>query len=313
MLITHPQHYFLMEQPWWGVLIAFYLFLGGLGAMAYAISFYYWRGDPDGVAGRKMAVSGSLIGLIAVLTGTAALILDLGHPERFFLVLFSPRLNLQSWIVIGSMLLSSFMLFTALFVAPMLKWFEWLPWAEKGVVAKLLAWLAFLSAIGVAAYTGILIGVVYNIPFWNAPAMPVIFMISALSTGLAALILVLAPDADERIRGIAKDLAKSDGFVMLVELIVLALFLIIRSYGPAGAVKSVKTILTGWLAPYFVGGVLLVGLAIPLMLIFGYELREEGERTRYVAILSAMLVLIGGAMLRYVVIEAGILQIPCCP
>ena len=27
----------------------------------------------------------------------------------------------------------------------------------------------------------------------------------------------------------------------------------------------------------------------------------------------SMFILIGGAMLRYVVLEAGILQIPCCP
>ena len=309
MLILHPEHYYLMEQPWWGELIAFYLFLGGLGAMAYAVSFYYWR---KGVTGR-MIVGGSIAGLVAVFIGTMALVLDLGHPERFYLVLISPRLNLHSWIFIGSTLLSAFMLFTALFVAPMLKWFEWLPWKKDDGLTKAFGWLAFFSAIGVAAYTGILIGVVYNIPFWNAPALPVIFMISALSTGLATLVLILAPSEDEETHRITKELAKSDGFVMLVELIVLALFLLIRSYGPVGAIEAVRTILAGWLAPYFVGGVLMVGLAIPLMLIFGYELRKEGSATRYVAILSAILVLVGGAMLRYVVLEAGILQIPCCP
>ncbi|MBO8183600.1 MAG: polysulfide reductase NrfD [Archaeoglobus sp.] len=309
MLVLHPQHYYLLEQPWWEILIALYLFLGGLGSMAYAVSFYFWRKRVT----KKMVVGGVLTGLIAVFVGTILLVLDLGHPERFYLVFLSPRLNASSWIVLGSMFLSAFMLFAALFVAPMLKWFEWLPWKENSILHRIFGWIAFLFAIGVAAYTGILIGVVFNIPFWNAPAMPVIFMISALSTGLATLVLVLAPIKEEGVECITRILAKSDGFVMIAELIVLGLFLIIRSYGPAGAIESVHMILKGWLAPYFVGVFLFMGLAIPLMLIFGYEVRAEAKSTRYVAMLSAILVLIGGAMLRFVVIEAGILQIPCCP
>ncbi|RLI72238.1 hypothetical protein DRP05_05605 [Archaeoglobales archaeon] len=309
MLVLNPQHYYLVEQPWWGILIAFYLFLGGLGSMAYAVSFYYWR---KGVT-EKMVVGGSIVGILAVFVGTTLLVLDLGHPERFYLVLLSPRLNFGSWIVIGSTFLSAFMLFAVLFVAPMLKWFKWLPWAKNNVAIKFFGWVAFLLAICVAAYTGILIGVVFNIPFWNAPALPVIFMILAVSTGLATLVLVLAPVKEKGVEHITKTLARSDGFVMLAELIVLGLFIVIRSYGPAGAIEAIRIILKGWLAPYFVGGVLLMGLAIPLMLIFGYEVRAKGQTTRYVAMVSAILVLVGGALLRYVVLEAGILQIPCCP
>ncbi|WP_456468523.1 NrfD/PsrC family molybdoenzyme membrane anchor subunit [Archaeoglobus sp.] len=304
MLILNPQHYYLLQQPWWGILIAFYLFLGGLGAMAFCISFYFWRRGGS----ESLVVSGSILGLIVVFVGTLALVFDLGHPERFYLVLISPKLNPTSWIVMGSMLLSAFMLFTTLFVAPMLRWFRWVPWAKSQTAIRAFGWLAFLSGIGVAAYTGILIGVVFNIPFWNAPALPVIFMISALSTGLASLILlmlVVEKDAEE-----IHVMAKTDGFVMIFELIVLSIFLLIRSYGPIAAIESVNTILFGWLAPYFVGGVLLMGLAIPIMLIFGYEVRRPGVVT--VTAISAIFVLIGGALLRYVVLEAGILQIPCC-
>ncbi|MCD6493012.1 MAG: polysulfide reductase NrfD [Archaeoglobaceae archaeon] len=309
MLILNPQHYYLIEQPWWEILIALYLFLGGLGSMVYAVSFYYWR---KGIT-QKMVVRGSIAGILAVSVGILMLVLDLGHPERFYLVLLSPRLNFGSWIFIGSSVLSAFMLFAILFVAPMLKWFKWLPWAENKKAIKFFGWVAFLFAICVAAYTGILIGIVYNVPFWNAPALPVIFMISALSTGLATLVLLLAPIREEGVEKITRTLAKSDGFVMLVELIVLGLYLIIRSYGPVGAIEAIHLILKGWLAPYFVGGVLLTGLAIPLLLIFGYEIRAKEEKVRYVAMLSAILVLVGGAMLRYVVLEAGVLQIPCCP
>ncbi|AAB91273.1 NrfD/PsrC family molybdoenzyme membrane anchor subunit [Archaeoglobus fulgidus] len=304
MLILNPQHYYLLQQPWWGILIAFYLFLGGLGAMAFCISFYFWRQKGS----QSLVVGGSLLGLIAVLIGTLFLILDLGHPERFYLVLLSPRLNPSSWIVIGSTLLSAFMLFAALFVAPMLRWFKWVPWAKSEAAIRAFGWLAFITGIGVAAYTGILIGIVFNIPFWNAPALPVIFMISALSTGLASLILLMLV-VDREAHEIHV-MAKTDGFVMIFELIVLSIFLLIRSYGPVAAIESVNTVLFGWLAPYFVGGVLLMGLAIPIMLIFGYEVKRPGVTA--VTVISAIFVLVGGALLRYVVLEAGILQIPCC-
>ncbi len=308
-LILEPQHYALLQQPWWEILIAFYLFLGGLGAMAYCVSFFYWRrGVKD-----KMVAGGSLIGIIAVLIGTLALIFDLGHPERFYMVFFSPQLNPASWIVIGSLLLMLFLVFAALFTAPFLKWFKWVPWTQNSPANKAFGWLAFVLGIGVAAYTGILIGVVFNIPFWNAPALPLIFMISALSTGLAVLILMLLAMGDIELERVTHSLAKSDGFVMIGELIAIGIFLLIRSYGPAGAIESVNTVLMGHLAPYFVGGVLLMGLAIPIMLVFGYEVQREGRGSHYITMLSAIFVLIGGAFLRYVVLEAGILQVPCCP
>jgi len=307
MLILNPQHYYLLEQEWWGVLIAFYLFLGGLGAMTFCVTFYYWRRG----ASKKFTAIGSLLGVIAVFIGTLALVFDLEHPEKFYLVLLSPNLNLFSWIVVGSALLSAFLVLAVAFGAPMFKWFEWLPWGKNERALSLIGWLAFITGIGVAAYTGILIAVVYNIPFWNAPALPLIFMISALSTGLASIILALLILKVDESEKITHEMAKADGFVMIAELTAILIFLLIRSYGPVGAIEAVHMILFGWLSPYFVGGVLLMGLAIPLMLIFGYEVRRPGVKP--VTMISAIFVLIGGALLRYVVLEAGILQIPCCP
>ncbi len=272
--------------------------------MAFCVSFLYWlRG-----AKSDFVKAGSVVGIFAVLVGILALVLDLGHPERFYLVFLSPNLNARSWIFIGSTFLSVFTLFAVLFIAPQI--FN-VRFGEKTL--KTFGWIAFTFGIGVSAYTGILIGIVFNVPFWNAPALPIIFMISALSTGLATLVLVGLALRDAEVRKITHQLAKFDGFTMIFELVALAIYLLIRSYGPVGAIKSVKTILTGYLAPYFVGGVLLMGLAIPIMLVFGYELRREGKGCICVTIISAIFVLIGGAILRYVVLKAGFLQIPCCP
>jgi formate-dependent nitrite reductase membrane component NrfD len=268
--------------------------------MTFCVTFYYWlKGAPE-----KMVKRGVIASLIAVIVGIMALVVDLEHPERFYLVFVSPRLNTASWIFIGSALLTVFTISVIAFAMR----FK-VRMSES--LAKVAGYTGFISGIGVAAYTGILIGIAFNVPFWNAPALPLIFMISALSTGLSTLILLIVEMEDEVIDRISHELAKTDGFVMLLELIVLGVFIVIRSYGPIGAIRSVNEILFGSLAAYFVGGVLLMGLAIPIMLTFGYKLR--GGTSKHVTLISAIFVLIGGAMLRYVVLEAGILQIPCCP
>lgn len=257
-----------------------------------------------------MVLAGSLAGIISVMVGTTLLVFDLEHPERVYLLFLNRRLNLQSWIVIGTFLLTSFLIFASAFIAPYIK--RLVDTLERKQNPYKSLWMVSIPLRNrVSAYTGLLIGRLFNVPFWNAPALPVIFMISALSTGLSLLILILLLKREELT--IVRSLAKSDGFVMIAELIVLAIFLIIESYGPVGAIQSVNIILFGHLAPYFVGGVLLMGLAISIMLIFGYEVKAEGKKAEYITMLSATFVLIGGAMLRYVVLEAGILQIPCCP
>ncbi len=44
---------------------------------------------------------------------------------------------------------------------------------------------------GIMLYTGLLLGLLKAVPFWNTPALPLLFVLSALSTGVA-IVLALA-------------------------------------------------------------------------------------------------------------------------
>ncbi len=62
-----------------------------------------------------------------------------------------------------------------------------------------------ILAVSTAGYTGVLIAVVNGVPFWNTPVMPVLFLASAVSTGLAVAMIarqssISAPFALCRIR-----------------------------------------------------------------------------------------------------------------
>ncbi len=315
--------YELVRQTFWGSLIAVYLFLGGLGSMAFVTSYLTWRRKGR----REIVAAGSLIGIVSVIVGILALILDLEHPGRFYLVLTSPRLNFGSWIVIGSLLLTLFTIFAILFAVPLLSegplgFLKPLTSKWSGDAAmNLLGGLASVAGVGVAIYTGILIGVVEAVPFWHTPALPLLFLVSAASTGLAVYDVILAPwllarsKFSREDREIAESLHKMtllDGYVILFEMVVLFTYLLVESYGPAGASASVSLLISGELAPIFLAGVVIVGLVVPGAVILGYLRRpHEVEKSKlYTALLLGLMVLIGGLALRYCVLSAGFLQVP---
>jgi len=298
----------LVNQEWWGSLVALYLFLGGLGGSAFILAYYYWRRY-----GEKPEVRlNALVSVAAVAVGVLMLILDLEHPERAFLVYLSP--HPASWIVVGTFLLTAFILLGAAFTAPMLlpRLFGWL--------RPLMRWTGLLGAAagaGVAVYTGILIGVVESVPFWHTPLLPVLFLVSAFSTGLSLYSLLTLPrvlgasgEERERLAGICHGLAFTDGLVMGFEVFLLLLWVMFSLYGPPAARASAEMLVAGPLAPLFLGGLLALGLLLPIALIFGYELRGGPTPARvYLAMLCALLVLVGGLILRYVVLRAGIIQV----
>ena len=323
MEATGEHIYELMKQPWWEELIATYLFLGGLGGMILCLAFYFWlRGKPA-----KLVITQGVTGIIAVIFGILALILDLGRPERFYLVLISPNLNTSSWIFIGSVLLSLFVVFAILFIAPIiadnLKSFKWLRpltnlWHGK-VALSIIGGIAFILGLGVALYTGILIGVVYSAPFWHTPALPILFLVSAYSTALATYCFLIYPQVgraedEEEKKSLLEAIhwgVLSDGLTMLFEILVIGIYILIASYGPPASTESVSMLLTGDLAPLFMGGVLIAGLIVPICLIFLYEIRTpHSTKTMLVTMLSCLLVLIGGFLLRYTVLGAGVIQVP---
>ena len=82
---------------------------------------------------------------------------------------------------------------------------------------------------------------------------------------------------------------RADRYSMIIELIVFALFLALLG-------SAAKPITSGPFAPLFWGGLVGVGLIIPLLLdLFGHRLKAMGA-------VSAALVLAGGFVLRYVVL-----------
>ncbi|KUO65897.1 MAG: oxidoreductase [Gracilibacter sp. BRH_c7a] len=238
----------------WHWLIVIYLFLGGLGAGAYLTSF----AAEKGWLGKKSRLNkaGYYIAAPIVAFGTLLLVFDLGqglHKPWLLIRLLSNFSSVMTW---GVYILSAFII-VGLFKG-------YLTLRNKPVPQGLTLAGAIL-ALATGAYTGILLAVVKAIPFWSTGIMPILFVVSALSTGLS-LTSLLTPLVDEGDFGEGRE---GEAHILLVgaELIIVAIFLgtmISGANGPAGQ-ESAALVVSGTYAIIFWGCFIGLGLLFPVV------------------------------------------------
>ncbi len=307
--------YVLIKQEWWGLLIAGYLFLGGLGGMMTIASSYWWIRYRNKV----VAFFGSLSALVAMAIGIGLLVLDLTKPLSAPLIYISPRVNLGSWVAIGTYIITGYTLLLAFFVAQFFPGIRRLPWHRLKRVLDRAILLAAVFGVATASYTGFLLSSAPGVPFWNTPLLPLLFVVSGLSTGFCVYCLLLGPinylmnkngGGEARVR---LWMQRIDVTALAAELLVVSIILYsaLLSGHPA-AIESAKTILYGRLAPVFWGLVVVAGILAPMTIMLAYTLRVEAEDLRIVVVSAvvAALVLIGGFALRYTILEAGYVMVP---
>jgi formate-dependent nitrite reductase membrane component NrfD len=139
-----------------------------------------------------------------------------------------------------------------------------------------------------ASYTGVLLSS-SAMPFWSdARLMGALFLASGASTGIAAITLALFLTGHTAGEAWGK-LKHADHYSMVIELVlVVALVLLLGA--------AAKPLTGGHHAMLFWGGLVGVGLVIP------FVLDLVGSRVRTLGAVAAALVLIGGFVLRYVVL-----------
>ena len=160
-----------------------------------------------------------------------------------------------------------------------------------------------------AAYTGFLLGVVKAYPLWNNAILPILFVVSALSAGLAATSLVGLIVDRERFEHMWL-IKKSHVILSAIEMVVLVTMLIIVSAGSPEGAASVQSLVAGQYAPAFWGGIVLLGLVAPFLIegypVFIAKRVETSTTSMVVSVIGEAGVLVGGFMLRLLVILAAL-------
>ncbi|OGP68214.1 MAG: hypothetical protein A2170_14495 [Deltaproteobacteria bacterium RBG_13_53_10] len=318
-----------MIHPIWGWIVAVDLFAAGLSAGAFIISATaYFLGREKYETITRI---GAYIAPFPVLIGILALIYDLERPLLFWklFLTFQPNsvMSLGAWLLLFFSIFSFAHLylwlperFDYLGLFPALKSNRLLSRFNGDNLTKirgLVAGFGIPISIGVGIYTGVLLGALTARPFWNNPMLPMLFLISAMMTGSAAICFVGCFIIG--FRGMTRENVNTNKFMihsvdftlMVFSIIAIFLFILGLYVSPRSSVAAVHVIMGGEFTLLFWILVVGVGVILPLCLevyeliphyIVHVELREHNP---WISGIITTSVLVGGFSMRYVVIYAG--------
>ena len=170
-------------------------------------------------------------------------------------------------------------------------------------------------AIGVIVYTAMLLTDLASVPFWNRSYMPFIFLMSGASTGISAALFGTVLSGGGTTRTNHLFCLADDGLIVVEVAFIVGLLSFLNSGGVAAQATVSKLFGSCCYLP-FVWGVLALGLVVPFFMSMtmtglvkftdveesrlGQFAMSTGFATKYT------LVLLGGFLLRYVVLFAAV-------
>lgn len=284
---------FFTEPPHFRWLIILYFFIGGIsgGALLLAGLVRLFGGEED----KPFVRLASYLSFAGAVISGILLIVDLGVPLRFWHMMFqnnTGRLMFKWWspMSVGVWGLLFFGFFAFLASLGMLAEEGRPGWRRFHFLAR--PPIVTIGAIGgvigglfLAGYTGVLLAV-SNRPIWaDSSWLGLVFLLSAISTSIAALLLLARWRSVESPSTIAW-LLSFDRIALIFELMAIIIFLV--SLGGA-----IQALLNGW-GLLLLLGVIVLGILAPLFIQRGRALHDF--------LLPATLVLVGGFLLRMVVL-----------
>jgi formate-dependent nitrite reductase membrane component NrfD len=291
----------------WHWPISLYLFLGGLaaGILFFAALFYVLGKEKEYPAAVKFA---SIIAPIALSLGLMALLYDLTHKlytwQLYTTFRIQSPMSWGAWVLMVVTPLSFMWLFSYYSeIYPkteeklqLFKKFKFLVPVEQFLKDNRLyiAYALIPLTLVLGVYTGILLSAFNARPLWNNAILGPLFLTSGLSTGAAAIILMAKTKKEKHMFG------KIDLALIIVELALIVHMIMGYYAGSQVQLEAMQLLVGGDFTLMFFGFVVLLGLIIPATLEFteliGYKVP---------VIVPAMLVLIGGLIFRFVMVEAG--------
>ena len=285
----------------WHWQIPSYLFLGGLAAgILFFAAVFTILGKEN-----KMATAVKIAPMIvpfALILGLFFLFLDLKHKLYFWQLYTTIRLESPmgwgSWVLMIMTPIS--IIWSASYVREIFPNWDWKfrflknfeAWVIKNRI--IIAWPMAIYAVILGIYTGILLSAFNARPLWNTSILGPLFLVSGMSTG-AAVVLLLSKDHKER-----KIMGRIDILLILIELFfIIHLFMGFKA-GSEASINAANLFLGGSFTAPFFAFVVLLGLIFPAILEI-FELKGY----KVPVIVPAALILIGGLIFRFLIVEAG--------
>ena len=320
----------------WGWLVAIYLFLGGLGAGSFLIgAIFELTGKREEFKTCAVTLLGAILPGPLIAIGTVLLIFDLGAGlQKPWLIplMFSNITSVMTW---GIIILTIFI--PLCFVYGFLeimdcyppyweriithKWFNkrkklqnFLETVQIKPIKRKLAWIGSVLAVSTALYTGVLISAVgpaYPLwstpvfPFLPIPMLPLLFLVSAISTGVAMTVDLADAFSEEDIHHKIFRLPLIHLAIIVIETLLIGLLFLTAFLEGGAAAQSVRDILTGPLSIIFWGLIVLPGFVFPFI-VHAYVAAGLNTITNPISLASAIGIFISGLFIRFIIIAGGI-------
>lgn len=283
-----------------GILIPIYFYITGLHAgfyttsvMATLIGIKEWK--PIGKIGAAGAV-------IILTIAPIFLLIDLGRPLRFWHLFV--YLNPTSPITWGTFFLTTYPIIGLVYA--------WNVFRGNQKAAKIWGLVGFPIAISVHGYTGFILALGKARVLWNTSLNPILFLVSAMVSGLALIILV----ANIRLRYFTSRSTSQERegdkrvintlILYLIIFIIVDLFLIgsdlaVLATHSRDAYYSLLLLIVGPWALWFLGVEIFLGEIIPLAMLSFRKIRLAAWGQN----IASILILIGIFVMRIIIVVGG--------
>lgn len=317
----------------WGILIVLYPYLTGLVAGAFILAslvkvFNVKELQPTYRLAMLTALSFLIIAPLPLLG-------HLGHPERSYEIFLTPN-SASAMAMFGFVYAWYLMAVLCLEI-----WFEYrkdiILWAQKGKglmkwIHKIISlfshdisekaikfdkkWVKIVTIIGIPSafllhgYVGFIFGSVKANPWWSSVLMPIVFLFSAIVSGIAMVLIiymVITP-----FRGKSLDIECLDKlasylfYVMIIDFSLEALDFVHRVYESEESIKILAYLVSDKLFISLVVIQLIMGMIIPLGMIALIKImKSPPELKKMIYFIAAILVEIGIFTTRWNIVIGG--------
>lgn len=317
----------------WSILVVVYPYVTGLVAGAFILASLVKVFNVKEVQDTYRL--SMLTALAFLLVAPLPLLAHLGHPEKSFEIFLTPNRSsamamfgfVYAWYLMAVLLLEIWFDYRQDLVlwakeerGPM-KWLHKLlslfssDLSDRAIkfdrkAVKIVTVIGIPSAFLLHGYVGFIFGSVKANPWWSSVLMPIVFLFSAIVSGIALILLlymVVTPMRGKQVDMACLDkLASFLFYAMIVDFSLEILDFIHRIYESEESIKILSELVRGKLFVSLVVIQLLIGMILPLVAIASVKLlKVPAELRRLLYFVSALLVQVGIFSTRWNVVIGG--------
>lgn len=286
--------YNVFHQESFGLNIAIYFYLTGLSAGSFILSTLAYGFGMDQY--KPLGKIGVVLATILLVMAPFFLLVHIGMPHRAWHLFV--YLNMASPITWGSFLLVLYPINCIIYGYFMFK--------DNQRLTKIFGFIGIPLAISVHGYTGFILAFGKARALWNTALMPILFLVSAIVSGIALMILVMV--VRDRFFSKSKhinseliySLGKLLAWMIVFDLFLVGSDLIVLSISHSDAQAVSHLIMRGKFSFLFLIVENIFGKIIPFLLLVVPKFRRLAT-----VIAASILVVIGIFFMRYVVVVGG--------